>query len=226
VQGEAILQKGTQTKNTIGLPRTQIYARSFKAADIRPIVQQYNFKRGEIDAQEAEERRRKMEERANAPDLEPDDSRGGEEDEVDWNAFVEPEDKNEDEGESDITTGQIKGFRLVGVQQEQWEEVGGKLGSWDFFGGRGRSWKKKLSPQQRSGEREQRLKRSTEGTGREKEEAGQEFLFSIFLDLFGRGRPSVGFFEEFTSFFFVLPSRCAPVTDFFNLESKFIFSEF
>lgn len=32
----------------------KIYARSFKAADIRPIVQEYNMKRGEIEEDEAQ----------------------------------------------------------------------------------------------------------------------------------------------------------------------------
>lgn len=42
----------------------QIYARSFKANDIRPIVQQFNMRRGEIEEQEAEERRQKLEREA------------------------------------------------------------------------------------------------------------------------------------------------------------------
>jgi len=43
----------------------KIYARSFKAADIRPIVQEYNMKRGEIEEEEAKVKVKQVEQRAN-----------------------------------------------------------------------------------------------------------------------------------------------------------------
>lgn len=41
----------------------KIYARSFKAADIRPIVQEYNMKRGEIEEEAATNTLKQVEER-------------------------------------------------------------------------------------------------------------------------------------------------------------------
>lgn len=90
------------------------------------------MRRGEIDAQEAEERRLKQEQKEQAKELgeeEPNDL-AEEEEQVDWNEFVVNDQNHaqDDEGGSDIATEHTKGFRVVGgLHPERWEKVGGKL---------------------------------------------------------------------------------------------------
>lgn len=55
-----------------------------------------------------------------------------EEEQVDWNEFIE-EDKNDHQDEEDpsITTEHMKGFRMIGGVEEKWEKVGKMSG--DLF---------------------------------------------------------------------------------------------
>eukprot|EP01127_Copromyxa_protea_P005106 TRINITY_DN1494_c1_g1_i1.p1 TRINITY_DN1494_c1_g1~~TRINITY_DN1494_c1_g1_i1.p1 ORF type:complete len:301 (-),score=83.85 TRINITY_DN1494_c1_g1_i1:333-1235(-) len=163
----------------------KVYARSFKAADIRPIVQQFNMRRGEMDEEEAEERRRKAEERQRRE--EEAEERGEEKEEkeeeemVDWNAYLDPQEEIQDDGESDIATEQIRGFKMIGGRQENWERVGGPTrGRGARASGRGRG-KRKASEEEGDGvtplyeDQEPLAKRGRRGTNTSNEPTRSSF---------------------------------------------------
>jgi len=123
----------------------KIYARSFKASDTRPIVQQYNMKAGEMEENNA----KAALEEASRPTI-PKQVEEEEEEDTDWNQFVEDDYPNENQIDDDTVTTELKeGFRILGKRDEKWETIaeggkGKKRPSDGVSGGGGRGKKRKI----------------------------------------------------------------------------------